>query len=178
MSISLPNLLKRKYFCGNSEATEMRFYPDSFPQFDYEPTTDRFAIQRIGDSVGEGIVSLVHFNPGDIVFRFTGFLLNEMTLFTLQYGSSLHIHDPYFMGKTLHSCDPNLSCDMSKREFTAVREINPGDLLTMDYEQTEDALFRGFECGCGSSSCRGLILGRLVPRHSSNGISVNGLKGA
>lgn len=145
-----------------TDCNTLRFYPDSFPQFEYEPTRDRFDIRRIGDGVGEGIVSLVAFKPGQIAFRFAGVLMNEITLFTLQYAQGLHLHDPFFMGKLLHSCEPNLSCDMSKREFTVVRPILPGELLTMDYEQTEDVLYRPFQCECGAPGCKGLIQGRLV----------------
>lgn len=149
---------------STSDVPCMRFYPDSYPQFEYEPTKDRFEIRKIGDNVGEGVVALVPLQPGEIAFRFAGVLLNDITLFTLQYAPGLHLHDPFFMGKILHSCAPNLSCDMTKREFTVVRPIMPGDLLTMDYEETEDVLFRPFMCGCGAASCRGLIQGRAVPR--------------
>jgi len=152
----------------------LRFYPDCFPIFDYEPTRDRFDIRRIGDGVGEGIVCLTHFEPGQIAFRFAGVLLNDITLFTLQYAPGLHLHDPFFMGKLLHSCDPNLSCDMEKREFTVLRPIMPGDLLTMDYEQTEDVLYRPFTCECGAANCKGLITGRAVRAAAEAGFAVMG----
>lgn len=140
----------------------MRFYPDFMPPFEHEPTTDRFEIRNIDGSKGQGAVALVEFQPGDIVFRFSGFFTNEITQFTLQYQPGIHIHDPYFMGKVLHSCDPNMWCDMPTRTFIATRRILPGECITMDYEQTEDVLFRAFECGCGAPNCRGLIQGRLV----------------
>lgn len=85
----------------------MRFYPESFPAFDYEPTRDRFEIRRIGDGVGEGVVSLTSFEPGEIVFAFTGVFSSVITQYTLQVTEKLHLHDPYFMGKILHCCDPN-----------------------------------------------------------------------
>lgn len=141
----------------------MRFYPDALPSYTNEPTRDRFDIRFIGDGVGEGVVSLASFKEGDLIFVFTGFLLNEITQFTLQVNSAgdLHLHDPYFMGKVLHSCDPNASVDMSARTFRAVRDIAPGDFITMDYAQTEDRLFKPFQCGCGAANCRGFVTGRL-----------------
>lgn len=151
-----------------------RFYPDSYPPFAYEPTRDRFAIRPIGDTVGEGVVALVALQPGEIAFRFAGVLLNDITLFTLQYAPGLHLHDPYFMGKLLHACEPNLSCDMARREFTVIRPVAPGDLLTMDYEQTEDVLYRPFVCGCGAPTCRGLIQGRAVVRELVPAAGLNG----
>jgi hypothetical protein len=66
------------------------------------------------------------------------------------------------MGKVLHSSEPNMSCDMSTRTFTAIEPIAAGACITMDYEQTEDILFRAFQCACGAPTCRGLIAGRVM----------------
>ncbi len=137
-----------------------RFYPEALPRFPFEPTRDRFAITQVGDSVGEGVTTRCHFMPGDILFGFTGFFTSEITQFTLQVHEGLHLHDPYFMGKVLHSCDPNATCDMTRRLFIAIAPIAPGDFITMDYAQTEDYLFKTFECQCGAPHCRGEVKGR------------------
>jgi len=137
----------------------MRFYPDFVPPFDHEPTQDRFAIQRIGDSIGEGVVALVDFEPGDLIFVFTGIFSTQITLFSLRVNDNLHLHDPFFMGKILHSCAPNATVNMEKRTFTALRPIKAGEFVTMDYAQTEAVLFRTFECCCGAPNCRGTVMG-------------------
>jgi len=137
-----------------------RFYPDALPPFAHEPTHDRFDIVRVGDSVGEGVITHVAFEPGDIIFAFTGFFSTEITQFSLQVHEQLHLHDPYFMGKVLHACDPNAYCDMAKRVFIALRHIEPNEFITMDYAQTEDYLFKTFPCACGSANCRGVVTGR------------------
>lgn len=139
-----------------------RFYPDTVPPFAYEPTGERFEVRTIDDRNGQGAVALVPFEPGEIVFRFTGFATSEITQFTLQYSKDLHLHDPFFMGKVLHSCEPNMSCDMVTRTFTALRRIEAGECITMDYEQTEDILFKPFDCACGAPACRHHIAGRLL----------------
>ncbi|MCA8928550.1 MAG: SET domain-containing protein-lysine N-methyltransferase [Alphaproteobacteria bacterium] len=143
-----------------------RFYPDAVPEFPHEPTRERFAIQSIGRGMGEGVVALTPFHAGEIVFRFTGFFCSDITLFTLQVEPGVYLHDPYFMGKILHRCDPNCDVDMVTRTFTARRRILPGDWVTMNYEQTEDRLFRPFTCHCGERPCEGTlpheIKGRLV----------------
>ena len=139
-----------------------RFYPESAPTFEHEPTRDRFDIQPIANTVGEGVVALVPFEPGDIVFRFTGFYSSEITLFTLQVEPGLYLHDPFFMGKILHRCDANCDVDMRSRTFTARKPIKPGDWVTMNYEQTEDHLHRAFECVCGEVPCEGFTPGRLI----------------
>lgn len=138
----------------------MRFYPDCLPPFANEPTRERFCIDRVGDSVGEGVRTLVDFEAGDVLFAFTGFYTSEISQFSLQYREGLHLHDPYFMGKVLHSCDANASCDMERRVFTALRPIKAGEFITMDYAETEDVLFRTFPCECGAANCRGIVKGR------------------
>ncbi|MBF0531634.1 MAG: SET domain-containing protein-lysine N-methyltransferase [Candidatus Omnitrophica bacterium] len=138
-----------------------RFYPSNLPEFPYEPKSDRFAIRRISDNVGEGVIALTSFEPGDIAFAFTGFLTNYITQFTLKFADGLHIHDPYFMGKILHCCEPNTICDMSRRVFITVKPIAAGGIVTMDYAQTEDVLFKPFFCSCGALHCRGYVTGKL-----------------
>jgi hypothetical protein len=143
-----------------------RFYPEEFPEFDYEPTKDEFDIVPIEGNIGVGVIAKRRFKPGEIVFRFTGVVTNKITLFTLQKKKGEYIHDPWFMGRILHRCEPNCSVDMNKLEFRAIEEINEGDWITMDYDQTEDVLFRPFECHCGKvkcsfSECR-TVKGRLV----------------
>jgi len=137
----------------------LRFYPETLPSYLYEPTREKFSIQTISDVIGEGVVANTSFRAGEIVCSFTGFLTSEITQFSLQITPGLHLHDPYFMGKILHHCDPNTSVDMTRRIFIATRDIFPGDLVTMDYAQTEDYLFRTFPCSCGAEHCRGYIKG-------------------
>ncbi len=148
-----------------------RFYPEALPPFAHEPTTDKFAIRPIGGNVGEGVVALRGFEVGETVFAFTGFYSSEITLFTLQVEPGLYLHDPYFMGKILHRCDANCDVDMQKRTFTARKPIMAGEWVTMNYDQTEDQLFRPFNCVCGAKPCGEgyepgrLIQGRAVGRH-------------
>ncbi|MDA0785255.1 MAG: SET domain-containing protein-lysine N-methyltransferase [Proteobacteria bacterium] len=140
----------------------MRYYPDFVPSFAHEPTAENFAIRPIDGNVGEGVVALTDFAPGQLVFAFTGFFVSEITLFTLQVRPGLYLHDPYFMGKVLHRCDPNCDVDMEARTFHARKPIRAGDWVTMNYEQTEDQLFRAFRCHCGDTPCHDQAPGRLV----------------
>ncbi len=145
----------------DSKQTKIRrFYPETIPSFEHEPTRDRFRIQQFENGQGEGVVCLTSFNSGDIVFALTGAVSSEVTQFSLQVGENLHLHDPHFYGKILHSCDPNCHVDVDNRRFIAIKPINKGELVTMDYAQTEDFLFKTFPCGCGASNCRGVVLGR------------------
>lgn len=135
--------------------------PDQALAAAFYPSLQDFELRHTADH-GEQIVSKRVFHTGDIVADFLGILLPGQTLFTLQLAVGAYLHDPYFMGKILHSCDPNLVCVMQSRRFYARKAIQAGDVLTMDYETTEDYLFRQFPCRCGSPGCRGVISGRLA----------------
>ena len=142
------------------EPSGLRYY--NCPAFAYEPTRDRVRVISTHDGKGEGLQAVTGFHQGDIVFTFHGPVVNEQTLYTLQIEPGQYLSDPLVMGKVLHACDPNMSCDMRTLTFTARRNIAPGEMLTMDYESTEDELFRPFYCGCGAASCRGWIRGRKM----------------
>ncbi len=138
-----------------------RFYPDDIAPFAREPNNVDFSIDFIGPEVGYGVVAHRSFAPGEAVFAFSGVVVDSPTQFSLQLPEGGHLHDPWFMGKVLHHCDPNSVVDMSRRVFIARRPVMPGDCVTMDYAQTEDYLFRVFECECDAEVCRGSIKGRL-----------------
>ena len=137
-----------------------RFYEGLCDPFAYEPTKDCLSVLQTEEQ-GEGLVALRSFSPGDVVFRFYGPMRDEQTLFTLQKEPGVFVEDPLVMGKVLHSCAPNMECDMATQTFTASKPIASGDFLTMDYETTEDELFRPFVCQCGAPQCRGEIKGRI-----------------
>lgn len=140
--------------------TQQRYYANLCPPFKYEPTRDRVRVISTGDGKGEGLIAVSDFAKGDVVFRFYGPVVDEQSLYTLQQAPGRYVSDPLVMGKVLHSCDPNMSCDMSTLTYTARRDIKAGEFLTMDYETTEDELFRAFTCGCDAKNCRGEIRGR------------------
>ncbi|MBD3268351.1 SET domain-containing protein-lysine N-methyltransferase [bacterium] len=138
----------------------MRFYPDFIPPFEHEPTTDGFSIEWIDQLRGYGIRTWKSFSPGEIVYAFRGFYSQAISQFSLQINTHLHLHDPYFMGKTLHSCDPNCDVVMKDFQLVAIKPIQHGDVITIDYEKTEDVLFKEFQCRCSAENCRGSIVGR------------------
>lgn len=149
---------------ASETARHPRYYHKLCPPFLNEPTRDKVQVVRTHDGKGEGLISLVDVAEGEVVFRFFGPVQSEQSLFTLQQAPGHYVSDPLVMGKVLHSCDPNMACDMSTLTFTARRDIKAGEFLTMDYETTEDELFRSFTCGCGAETCRGAIRGRAFRR--------------
>ena len=141
-----------------------RFYPDHLPVVPNEASWDDFCVLDVDGERGQGVLALRDFSQGSVLFRMNGTLTTDMTLHSLQMAPGLHLDDPYIAGKVLHSCEPNSWLDVETRIFFATRDITCGELLTMDYDETEDLLFRSFQCCCGSLSCRGAIGGKLVKK--------------
>ncbi|MCA9241500.1 MAG: hypothetical protein KDA37_14925 [Planctomycetales bacterium] len=140
----------------------MRIYPSFLPVIPDEPRAEDFRVIDVDEHRGQGVEVLRPFRAGDVLFRMNGVLRDHVTQYTLQVGPHAHLDDPYFAGKVLHSCDPNSRLDPESRLYTAVRDIEPGELLTMDYDETEDFLYRAFDCKCGAVGCRGYVAGRLA----------------
>ncbi len=139
-----------------------RFYPDHLSVVPNEPGWEDFCVLDVDGKRGQGVLVLRDYSQGSVLFRMNGTLKTEMTLHSLQMAPGLHLDDPYFAGKVLHSCEPNSWLDVETRIYFATRDIEAGELLTMDYDETEDVLFRAFNCCCGSTQCRGTIGGRLM----------------
>jgi len=137
-----------------------KIYPPGMCVDDRLPTSDQFTVTSVNGKVGMGVKSKLRFERGALVSRFTGQLSNKVLQHTLQVSPDTHLHDPWFVGLLTHSCAPNSVLDMQRLEVLALSDIEPGELLTIDYATTEDVLHRQFACGCGSPACRKWITGR------------------
>lgn len=135
-------------------------YPPDFRVDADLPDTDHFDVTSVNGKVGMGVKAKQCFDRGTRVAKFTGLLSNRIMQHTLQVSPQTHLHDPWFVGLLTHSCAPNCVLDMQRLEIWALADIQPGELLTIDYAVTEDVLHRQFACGCGSSACRKWITGR------------------
>ena len=113
-------------------------------------------------SHGLGIRCNKKFKKGEIVFTYKeGILMQEQTQHSLQVRPEVFLEHP-IAGYVQHSCNPNCWASNSTLQFICKIDIKAGDMITMDYEQTEDELFKAFNCTCASPICRGYISGRLV----------------
>src|SRR5690606_33754662 len=98
---------------------------------------------------------------GAVLDRFTGEIGPEITQHSLQVAPGLHISATRFVGYLTHGCAPNCRLDMNRFELVALRDVEAGELLTIDYAATEDRLHLQFACQCGAADCRSWITGRL-----------------
>lgn len=58
-----------------------------------------------------------------------------------------------------HGCSPNLLFDVGTLEFRAIRDIEPGEEVLLNYCATEEELSEPFTCNCGSPDCYGVVSG-------------------
>ncbi len=128
----------------------------------YPQKTD-FDLMQVDEHCGSGIIARRSFKQGQLVARISGDIVSQIKLHTLQINPTQHLFDPYFSGYLLHSCCPNAILDMQALELWALRNIQVGELLTIDYAMTEDTLSRQFACLCQSPQCRLWITGRKEP---------------
>lgn len=135
-------------------------YPDTIPPHASHPTSETFAVVH-HQAIGAVIACRRAFRAGEVLARFDGVTIGYVTQHSLQKAAGVHLLDPYFVGLLSHACEPNVAVDMQRQLVTALRPLEAGTVLTMDYRTTEDVLFRTFDCACQSANCRGRIVGRL-----------------
>lgn len=117
-------------------------------------------VVRIDDRHGLGVRARRGFAAGETMHRFAGVVSEAICQHSLQIDSARHISGTRYIGYLSHGCDPNARLDMAGFALVAARAIAPGEVVTIDYAETEDRLHRQFACGCGAAACRGWIHGR------------------
>ena len=135
-----------------------------------------FRIQR-HLPIGAGLVARVAIPKGARIHSWAGCrILPRPSYQSVQIGARAHAHDPAFLNLLNHSCEPNLRIDIAPRTVSALRDIRPGELLTIFYPATEWDMARPFRCRCSSRRClrwvRGArylsgrrLAGRTLSRH-------------
>ena len=114
----------------------------------------------VNETVGLAIRTTVARERGTVIEHFTGTVSPHTVQHSLQVSPYQHILDPNFVGYLMHSCDPNCVLDMHRLRLLALKNIEAGALLTIDYAVTEDELYRQFPCHCSAPNCRKWITGR------------------
>ncbi len=104
------------------------------------------------------------FAPGDVVVKGRGPVIRERTKYTIQVDRDLHVDTPDPIRLLNHSCDPNcgilVPLGTGELEVHALRDIEDGEELTLDYEtfETEFRVLTG-PCLCLAPNCRGKLRG-------------------
>ena len=141
------------------------------------PTKTSFVVKNQDDDMGYGVYTKKSIERGSLVARFSGHIISTVVQHSLQVNPTTHILDPHFAGLLLHSCNPNVCLDMHDFTIWALRDIEEGEPLTMDYASTEDYLFKQFKCLCNSENCRHWISGRRESINEEGEEYLNSLTG-
>jgi len=62
----------------------------NIPNYEFEPLTDKISVITTEDK-GQGLQSLVDFSKDDIIFKFSGTIQYEQSLYTLQIKPNIYI---------------------------------------------------------------------------------------
>ena len=110
-----------------------------------------------------GVYALRAFRAGDVVLRWdTSHRLSREQSATYRQDPDTHLHpfnaNEFFVVKS-PECFVNHSCDNNTVALNfmdvAVRNIQPGDEITSNYET--DGAGLSFACQCGALNCRGVV---------------------
>ena len=114
------------------------------------------------------VVAVVRVAAGTEVYRIEGVASAMPTRYSVQIGADMHVDTPvgcsdaellaqYFWRYTNHHCEPNTA--LRGQSLVAVRDINPLEDVTFNYNTTEVAMASPFDCHCGDVQCAGSIQG-------------------
>ncbi len=109
----------------------------------------------------KGLFALVSIDRNEILIDLNGentFL--SPTRRSLQIGERKHVFGrEETVGYLNHSCEPNSFLDFSCLCVRALKNIQRGEEVKVNYAATEYEMHDGFRCNCGSSVCLGMIRG-------------------
>jgi len=114
--------------------------------------------------LGLGVYATQPLAPGQLILEGRGEPVPSRTRHSIQIDENLHIIVDSPIQLLNHSCDPNCGLLVPRGaehlEVHALRRIEPGEELTIDYATFErEILFMEPPCLCNAASCRGEIIG-------------------
>lgn len=90
---------------------------------------------------------------GTIIYTLSGNISTTPTRTSIQIGPNQHIEDE--LGQYVnHSCNP--SVEIVGHNLISVKQINDGDSITFNYNESEDLMSNPFNCHC----CNKIIGGK------------------
>ena len=101
------------------------------------------------------LLSVAHFQPGELLFEIAGEITRTPTRYTVQIDQNAHIDlndshnieeilDRYCWRFMNHSCEPNTV--IRGRNVVALRPIRPWEEITFNYNTTEYQMAEPFQC--------------------------------
>lgn len=118
------------------------------------------------DERGARLVTTAPLAAGQEIASFAGAAPRPRpTRRSIQVGLDAHVDDLGALANLNHSCRPNALVDAERRTIVALRDLAPGEELTLFYPSTEWAMVEPFDCLCAAPECIGRVRGaRDLPR--------------
>lgn len=136
--------------------------------------TEKPPVEVRRGSLGQCLYSSRSIDRGDCLLSNWGRRIDYRTRHSIQVDHDHHVIVGPPMQLMNHSCDPNcgvlIKADEQVIEIHALRNIEEGEELTIDYSTFEyEIQFMPGKCLCGSEICRGRITGyKDLPRNRRN----------
>ena len=137
--------------------------------------TDKCEVRNRDVTGGKSVIAREHIDPGELIGVWSGRVVSteeleglapEIRMHTVQVEEELYLasigdsEPPDYIN---HSCDPNAGLD-GQIAIVAMRDIEPGDEVTIDYAMCDGSPYDEFDCACGTALCRGRVTGRGLAR--------------
>jgi len=109
----------------------------------------------------KGLFALVSIDRNEVLIDLNGenYFLSP-TKRSLQIGEKRHVFGrDETVGYLNHSCEPNSFLEFSSLCVRALRDIQRGEEVKVNYAATEYEMHDSFRCDCGSSACLQMIRG-------------------
>lgn len=109
---------------------------------------------------GQGIFTTVKISKGEILFEMNGDIINQPTRTSIQIGKNKHIEDD-IGAHVNHNCMANAKIIRKNRTFISLRDIEPNEEITFDYNKNEDSISAPFTCHCCQKEIRGKLKSKV-----------------
>jgi hypothetical protein len=162
---------------GGDDNWDVKWVGEMFDELTY----DKIVIQYIDNVRRQGIFALKKIDQAELIGLIQGKFYTEQSLekhyvkddHLMNFGNGVYMHVNSPFRYTNHSCNPNAGIRRNF-ELCALKEIQPGEEITIDYDTIEWDW--QMDCACGESNCRGKIKGfkylskELQEKYVANGI--------
>ena len=113
----------------------------------------------------------------EVVFVLQGEFSDHPSKYSIQIGEGRHLEprgdDPSDAGSLIrffnHSCDPTTFLNLEDLTVRALRDLEPGEEVTFNYNTTEYDMANTFKCHCNAKNCLGYIRGSKYLSEQSDG---------
>lgn len=120
-------------------------------------------IQVQDSRFGRGVCAVRRIEPGEVVLQGWGEVTTHRSRHSIQFDDGQHVLIRSEIELINHSCAPNCGFLLQRGvpwlEVHAMRTIEPGEEITVDYASFEDDIHHLGPCLCGEPSCRGSVTG-------------------